>query len=219
LKEVEKQKKNPPTAKELPAKSYQRTAGQAREIQQYQSQSSTVPVRQTPEDEIQDITPIKAEPQEASLDQTIPRNPVQHVKTPQVYRQPQMQPIALSAPEPNASLELYQEEEEGYDYDQYDNQYEQEEFGSYEQGQLVDVGKGLVGSHEDLQNYLTKDTATKETCCTLCTFRNKIPAKVKNHLEAIHFPGVFVYSCNYCGKTFKGRNALGVHVSLTHSKK
>ena len=77
----------------------------------------------------------------------------------------------------------------------------------------------LIAGPEDLKDYIYKDLGSKETCCTLCPFRNKIPAKVKNHLEAIHFPGVFVYTCDLCGKTFKGRNALGVHTSLTHSKK
>ena len=38
-------------------------------------------------------------------------------------------------------------------------------------------------------------------------------------LEAIHFPGVFVYSCELCDKTFSGRNAFGVHKTQVHSKK
>ena len=55
--------------------------------------------------------------------------------------------------------------------------------------------------------------------CGLCDYISNRPAKVKNHLEAIHFPGVFVYSCDICEKTFSGRNAFGVHKSQVHSKK
>ena len=82
---------------------------------------------------------------------------------------------------------------------------------------ILDIS-GNVQSHQDLLQYITKDVETKESCCSLCNFRNKIPAKVKNHLEGVHFPGVFIYSCDKCNKTFKGRNALGVHQSKVHSR-
>ena len=78
---------------------------------------------------------------------------------------------------------------------------------------------GFVQTPDDLRQYIIKDSETKESCCTLCTFRSKIPALVKNHLEGIHFPGVFSYSCELCSKTFNGRNALGVHNSKFHSKR
>jgi len=69
----------------------------------------------------------------------------------------------------------------------------------------------------DLTKYMVKDEESRLSCCSLCQFQSKIPAKVRNHLEAIHFPGIFIYSCNFCAKTFKGRNALGVHVSTVHN--
>ena len=90
---------------------------------------------------------------------------------------------------------------------------------SQNSNQIILSGFANVQDPEDLRQYIDKDTDTKESCCTLCTFRSKIPALVKNHLEGIHFPGVFTYSCEQCDKTFNGRNALGVHNSKVHSKK
>ena len=59
---------------------------------------------------------------------------------------------------------------------------------------------------------MISDVATKEYTCALCqTFKAKLPSKVKNHLEAIHFPGMFLYNCDICFKTFKGRNAFNIH--------
>jgi hypothetical protein len=45
----------------------------------------------------------------------------------------------------------------------------------------------------------------------LCLFQ------VKYHLEAMHFPGEYIYNCCYCGRAYKGRNALSCHVSQLHA--
>jgi len=155
------------------------------------------------EDDIQEVMPIKSEPREP---------PVHNV-----YHPPE--PVQ-QAPLEDHSLTTYQEEEAGYeDYgmEQYEAVDQQYDVNQPIQG--VDQGKGNVQNPEDLLQFITKDLETKESCCSLCNFRNKIPAKVKNHVEGIHFPGVFIYSCDKCCKTFKGRNALGVHQSKVHSKK
>jgi len=177
----------------------------------------TQPIHQPTEDDIQEVVPIKSEPRDTTDQNNTPTTLPHHAP---MYNPPQ--PVALA--DEHDSMVPYQEEEEGYEeYGQYEEQYGEQQGGvainAVHGQQGADVGKGCVQKPEDLQNYVYKDYETKETCCSLCTFKNKIPAKVKNHLEAIHFPGVFVYSCNLCGKTFKGRNALGVHTSLTHSKK
>ena len=73
---------------------------------------------------------------------------------------------------------------------------------------------------EDLGQYVVSDMNIKEYHCALCeTFKAKLPSTVKNHLEAIHFPGLFLYTCEICEKTLKGRNALNIHKSTMHSKK
>jgi len=163
------------------------------------------------DDDIQEVVPIKSEPRD--IDHS---RPSQHISSGQ-YSQPQE--VALPEEQGDSLIPYQQEEEETFeDYGLYNEQYGHQDM-DMGMGQGAQTGKGPDQNPEDLKDYIFKDLGTKETCCTLCSFRNKIPAKVKNHLEAIHFPGVFVYTCDLCGKTFKGRNALGVHTSLTHSKK
>jgi len=70
-----------------------------------------------------------------------------------------------------------------------------------------------------LDQYVKTLPNSKDFQCGLCDYVSNRNAKVKNHLEAIHFPGSFVYSCDICGKTFNGRNAVGVHKSQVHKKK
>ena len=55
--------------------------------------------------------------------------------------------------------------------------------------------------------------------CALCTksFKNKRDAR--NHVESIHYPNSFVYTCEYCGKEFNALNTKNVHVTRHHSKK
>lgn len=82
------------------------------------------------------------------------------------------------------------------------------------------IAGGSNMSVEDLGQYVLSDVNVKEYHCGLCdTFRAKLPSKVRNHLEAIHFPGLFIYTCNICEKTLKGRNALNIHKSTMHSRK
>jgi hypothetical protein len=48
--------------------------------------------------------------------------------------------------------------------------------------------------------------------CALCgKFQSKRPSKVRDHLEVIHFPGLYVYSCQLCDKTSQER----MHVPCT----
>jgi hypothetical protein len=69
---------------------------------------------------------------------------------------------------------------------------------------------------DDLQRFIVKNAADKTYRCLLCTFQARLPSKVRNHLEAIHFSGYFVYECRACAKSFRGRNALNVHNSVVH---
>ena len=43
-----------------------------------------------------------------------------------------------------------------------------------------------------LEQYVKSIPDSKDFQCGICDYISNRPAKVKNHLEAIHFPGVFV---------------------------
>ena len=75
-------------------------------------------------------------------------------------------------------------------------------------------------SPEDLLQYVRKSAEGNTFECTLCTnFKAVRKGLVGNHLEFLHFPGVFSYSCDLCEKTFNGKNLLAVHKSRKHPKK
>ena len=53
--------------------------------------------------------------------------------------------------------------------------------------------------------------------CTLCDqAKNRQRNNVLNHVESVHFPGNFLYSCEYCQKEFVSKNARNVHISRNH---
>jgi len=54
--------------------------------------------------------------------------------------------------------------------------------------------------------------------CFYCSkaFPNK--RDVRNHLESIHFPNYFTYSCEICGKEFKSLNSRNIHMTRSHNK-
>jgi uncharacterized C2H2 Zn-finger protein len=52
--------------------------------------------------------------------------------------------------------------------------------------------------------------------CSLCGAVNGQRAHSENHVENIHFPGSFTYSCKYCHQTFSLRNKLYKHVNSAH---
>jgi len=160
-----------------------------------------VPAPITEDFEIQEVVPIKAEPRELAYN---------------------IQEQTQSTVE-DQSLATYQEEDVGYeDYsmEQYDDhQYDAHPIDPSMQG--VDHGnKGSSQNPPDLGQFIQFNPDAKDYFCTLCQkFFSKRPAKVKDHLEAIHFAGHFIYSCEACDKTFSGKNAYAVHNSLKHPRK
>jgi len=152
---------------------------------------------------------IKSEPKEPSVSY-----PISHPPPP-----PPSIPTAAIAHDEN-SLATYHDDTAYEEYEQYgeDQQYE-ENSTSMVHVNTQDPGKGPL-TPEDLGQYVVSDMNVKEYHCALCeNFKAKLPSKVRNHLEAIHFPGLFLYTCEICEKTLKGRNALNIHKSTMHSKK
>merc|ERR1719319_969655 len=67
-----------------------------------------------------------------------------------------------------------------------------------------------------LDEYITKDSATGNFLCRTCGKSSKQKNCIRMHIEAIHFPGQFVYTCSICNKTFNGKNSLTVHMARSH---
>ena len=76
-------------------------------------------------------------------------------------------------------------------------------------------------TYEDLNQYIGHNPDQRDYYCTMCTkFQSKKQStRVRDHLEAIHFPGQYIYACNICERSFNGKNLLAVHRSTKHPKK
>ena len=92
----------------------------------------------SPDDDIQEFTPIKSEPHDTP-NQINSKNTLQHHTTPCHYSSPQ--PVALA--EEDSILTNYQEEGEGYEeFDQYEDQYSEQQGGvQMAQGQEIEKGE------------------------------------------------------------------------------
>ena len=81
---------------------------------------------------------------------------------------------------------------------------------------------GEKGENRNVLNqYIQKsqnDLGQNVVECTLCGQKNAKRQNILNHLESVHFPNSFVYSCDYCKIEFNSKNARNVHVSRNHKK-
>ena len=55
--------------------------------------------------------------------------------------------------------------------------------------------------------------------CTICGKSNSQKSNVLSHVESAHFPGTFRYTCGYCQKEMKTKNALNIHIRREHRQK
>ena len=77
------------------------------------------------------------------------------------------------------------------------------------------------GSEPDrsiLHEYIKKEIINGKSVsvCTMCGKSNSQKWNIINHVESVHFPNMFTYSCKYCGKTYNAKNSLYVHMSTSH---
>ena len=52
--------------------------------------------------------------------------------------------------------------------------------------------------------------------CTICHRVQSTRRDVRNHVESIHFPDLFVYECRVCAKKLKTKKSLDWHMSSAH---
>jgi len=124
---------------------------------------------------------------------------------------------AAAAPEP------YQQQEQGGQLQQVDDGmgYDEEGYEDYGQygaeggyeGTLVDAD-GNKGDKQ-LYEYIVKDGPQSHRC-TVCGKVGKDRGNLRKHVENIHFPGSFTYTCKYCQQTFTSRTHLNHHVTSLH---
>merc|ERR1719483_811019 len=83
--------------------------------------------------------------------------------------------------------------------------------------QDMDQLKGDIKDPKDLLQFLTRNSDNIPTCGICFKFSNKTTTCVKNHIEAIHFPNHFMYSCPQCNKEFNSKKSLYNHKGRVHN--
>ena len=80
--------------------------------------------------------------------------------------------------------------------------------------------KELFQDPEDLFQFVVKDEipGLPNFYCSICTKRFQSRSATRNHVESIHYTGVFKYVCQYCSKSLVSKSALGYHVTTFHNK-
>ena len=79
---------------------------------------------------------------------------------------------------------------------------------------LAGHGQGAKQFYE----YIVKDPTSgpRSLKCTICGKLGTDRSNLRKHVESIHFPGVFSYTCKHCSQTFNTKNLLNHHMK-THN--
>jgi len=82
----------------------------------------------------------------------------------------------------------------------------------------VNKSNGSGPDRSMLYEYVKKEIINGKLLfiCSVCGKSNSQKINAVNHVESIHFPHMFTYSCKFCGKTLKTKNSLYVHISTKH---
>ena len=80
---------------------------------------------------------------------------------------------------------------------------------------------GLNENTPTVSSYIVKDTSTSSDGktvhrCILCGKTGRDRSNLRKHVESVHFPSSFQFSCQYCGKVFHAKNSLYNHTSTHH---
>ena len=68
----------------------------------------------------------------------------------------------------------------------------------------------VVANPEDFEKFAVKN-GRGSFSCSLCTKHAVQLTDIKRHIESIHFPNTFTYTCPYCSKQLGSNNAYLVH--------
>jgi len=158
------------------------------------------------DDDIQELPSVKTEPRD----------------TP-VYPPPAISSNSSSLQPETPQHELVQHDQYGEeggvgeyeDYGQYgDTSYDEGQYG-HSVGQ-ADGGKGSCTFNRYIQRL--PENGPKAQQCTICGKGFSDYSSTSKHVENIHFPGSFIYTCKFCGDTFTKKNLMYMHISKFHKK-
>jgi len=158
------------------------------------------------DDDIQEVIPVKSEPLSLPPEQLASSSN----QLADYSEHPSEQDDTMAVADPNMdNSDLYSTEA----YEEYQN---------YEDS----GGSGTIDGNKDSDVELDMLIATMISqtrdqngaivwCCLQCDKVKKAKGHIADHVEAAHIENTF-RPCQYCGKNFKTRNCLRVHISTNH---
>ena len=110
--------------------------------------------------------------------------------------------------------------------------YHQEIFGLHEQcnslshqndssilTKLISSSGQMFQDPSELLKFVQKDQTDQKYHCVLCNkFSHKTSYCARNHVEAHHFPNMFVYLCDKCELTFSTKSSITTQIARKHKK-
>jgi len=166
------------------------------------------------DDDIQELPSVKTEPREAPVfpSPALPTN--HHQATPMAESQMGQQQIV----EQDISAEQYGEGAMGEyeDYGAYgDTSYDESQYSH----SVVPADGGKETESGNFGSYvLNLEDGRKGGRCSICGKEFSDRSSARKHVENIHFPGSFIYSCKFCGENFTKKNMMYMHISKFHKK-
>jgi len=185
---------------------------QPSQVKQLQSAASAY--KSVQDDEIQEVLPVKVEPQPVSQESSSNSNVLlPHTSSVPDYSSNQVNNLGTGVvADPNMDYDEYGDYE-GYDVNEV----------GYDGGAMESSGMPLIsqdGSKDfatAVSEVLVYDSENRAWQCNVCWMTNKDKARVRAHAE-VHFKG-FVHLCPHCGIEKKTSTALRMHVISYHKNK
>jgi len=154
------------------------------------------------DDDIQEVIPVKSEPKEITAVSTPHGGGVVPGGAGAVG-------VGGHVPGPGPQQQQYDDSQQ----DEYMDETYDESYGQYsEQDYLGDgtaAGGQQIGTDADkgnpdkiMKKYAAYNTQTNQYECTVCHKTCSQRANLMKHIENVHFPNCFVYTCKYCEEQF-----------------
>ena len=72
----------------------------------------------------------------------------------------------------------------------------------------------LAGGDKQLYEYIIRypEGGPRAHRCTMCGKVGNDRGNLRKHVESLHFPGSFVYTCKHCSEDFDTKTKLNNHV-------
>merc|ERR1719354_336496 len=165
------------------------------------------------DDDIQEVVPVKSEPRDGNSSVITAGGVDGPALAPSggssvagdMYSAP-----AAAGEQSIAGEEDYGEEGDYEDYSGYGEGYDSAVMDPNMTGG-VDGNKDLNVNLESYMRLEDTQGGGRVYCCTLCPKQGQLKHHILGHIENMHFPGCFVYSCQICGMQLSTRNKLYKH--------